>query len=481
MTLMKSVLLGSAASLMVVASAQAADLPTKKGAPAAEYVKVCKVGSIAGWIVPGTDTCLKISGFVTGRYMAGETHNVYAITGTPTFVPSTTTVVPGVVTNPYGLTRVVSARQQDAYGTWTRGRITVDAASNTAYGPLVAHMDMEDEFSGGYGEGNTSPGTPHYGVGNAGGGGPQVDKAWITWAGITAGKVESFFDYYHFDGAGNSDMDLFAADQSTNDLAYTATFGGGFSATIAMESPINQLASFVNVQGGLLAPTSLDGDRSPDWVVSLDVKQGWGDAHVAGLLHEIRVQINDTFLGGSSVSPFASKDAWGWGVNGGVTFNLPSLGAGADFKATATYTEGDYGQSGVGSPWYLNLGGVANNGALGDIYYNNVNGGWKKPTFFTVAAAVDLPFGANFKFTPEASYANAHISGGGPTSLLSKNWDAWIAGGTFEWVPVHNLAFDLDLLYEDGHQDRPTGYTAGSAWKSNFDGFIGELRVERDF
>ena len=43
MTLMKSLLLGSAATLVVVAGAQAADLPTRKGAPAAEYVKVCKI------------------------------------------------------------------------------------------------------------------------------------------------------------------------------------------------------------------------------------------------------------------------------------------------------------------------------------------------------------------------------------------------------------------------------------------------------
>ena len=42
MALMKSVLLGSAASLMVVAGAQAADLPTKKGAPAVEYVKLAR-------------------------------------------------------------------------------------------------------------------------------------------------------------------------------------------------------------------------------------------------------------------------------------------------------------------------------------------------------------------------------------------------------------------------------------------------------
>jgi hypothetical protein len=59
MTPTKSLLLDSAATLVVVAGAQAADLPTKKGVPAAEYVKVCQVGSIAGFIIPGSDTCLK--------------------------------------------------------------------------------------------------------------------------------------------------------------------------------------------------------------------------------------------------------------------------------------------------------------------------------------------------------------------------------------------------------------------------------------
>ena len=72
MTLTKSLLLGSAATLVVVAGAQAADLPTKKGAPAAEYVKVCKVGDIAGFIIPGSDTCLKISGYVNAQIAAGN-------------------------------------------------------------------------------------------------------------------------------------------------------------------------------------------------------------------------------------------------------------------------------------------------------------------------------------------------------------------------------------------------------------------------
>jgi hypothetical protein len=454
MTLMKSLLLGSAATFVVVAGAQAADLPTKKGAPAAEYVKVCKIGSIAGFIVPGTDTCLKLSGFVTARYAVGATHDTYVI-------------------GDGGLVKSQSARQQDAYGTWTRGRLTVDAASNTAYGPLIAHMDIEAAFSGGYAFGNTSATDGHAGLAN---GGQQVDKAWLTWAGLTAGKVESFFDTPWYDGATNSDMDMFAADQSVNALAYTATFGGGFSATLSIESPINTVATSVNYQLGLIAPTA-DGDRSPDIVASLDLKQGWGSAHVAGLLHEIRAQYTS--------SPYSTftKDTWGWGVNGGLLINLPMLGAGADFKATATYTDGDYGQSGVGSPWYLNLGGVVNNGATGDIYINTNGGGsWVKPKIWTVAAGFDIPLGPTFKISPEASYANVHISTPA-NSLLSKNWEAFLGGATFEWAPVHNLTFDIDLLYEDGNQSTPNIWNTAEngAWKKNFNGFVGEFRVERDF
>jgi hypothetical protein len=71
MTLIKSILLGSAAGLVAVASAQAADLPTRKAAPV-EYVKVCNVGGITGWTMPGSDTCVKFSGFMTAHFIAGN-------------------------------------------------------------------------------------------------------------------------------------------------------------------------------------------------------------------------------------------------------------------------------------------------------------------------------------------------------------------------------------------------------------------------
>ena len=66
MKMVKSLLLGSAAGLVAVAGAQAADLPVK--AKAVEYVKICSLYGVGYYYIPGTDTCIKIGGYV--RYEA---------------------------------------------------------------------------------------------------------------------------------------------------------------------------------------------------------------------------------------------------------------------------------------------------------------------------------------------------------------------------------------------------------------------------
>src|ERR1700685_1546624 len=76
MTLIKSLLLGSAAGIVAVATAQAADLPTRKAAPV-EYVRVCNVGGITGWTLPGSDTCVKFSGYMTAHFIGGALSNQY--------------------------------------------------------------------------------------------------------------------------------------------------------------------------------------------------------------------------------------------------------------------------------------------------------------------------------------------------------------------------------------------------------------------
>ena len=67
MKLAKSLLLGSAAGLAAVVGAQAADLPSVKAAPV-EYVRVCSTYGAGFFYVPGTDSCLRISGRLRADY-----------------------------------------------------------------------------------------------------------------------------------------------------------------------------------------------------------------------------------------------------------------------------------------------------------------------------------------------------------------------------------------------------------------------------
>lgn len=57
-------LLGTAAGLMVATGAYAADLPGEAAPVAVDYVKVCDAYGAGFFYIPGTETCLKISGRV---------------------------------------------------------------------------------------------------------------------------------------------------------------------------------------------------------------------------------------------------------------------------------------------------------------------------------------------------------------------------------------------------------------------------------
>src|SRR5204863_1507957 len=62
MKMVKSLILGSAAGLLAMGGAQAADLPVK--AKAVEYVRVCSLYGAGFFYIPGTDTCIKLGGYV---------------------------------------------------------------------------------------------------------------------------------------------------------------------------------------------------------------------------------------------------------------------------------------------------------------------------------------------------------------------------------------------------------------------------------
>src|SRR3981189_1035566 len=66
MKLVKSLLLGSAAGLVAVVGAQAADLPVK--AKPVQYVKICTLYGDGFYYIPGSDTCIRFSGYVRSDY-----------------------------------------------------------------------------------------------------------------------------------------------------------------------------------------------------------------------------------------------------------------------------------------------------------------------------------------------------------------------------------------------------------------------------
>src|SRR5579872_3785821 len=69
MKMVKSLVLGSAATLVAMGGAQAADLPVK--AKAVEYVKVCSLYGAGFWYIPGTDTCIKLGGYLRAEVAIG--------------------------------------------------------------------------------------------------------------------------------------------------------------------------------------------------------------------------------------------------------------------------------------------------------------------------------------------------------------------------------------------------------------------------
>ena len=212
----------------------------------------------------------------------------------------------------------------------------------------------------------------------------NVAQAFVQWGGLTAGRVQSFFDFYadNYNYHGMNDSNV-----TTQALAYTYTFGNGFSATLSIEDGIerrNVVASVGTVDAGNIFPSVFTGpafanyaitfsgiinpifasqtvfpgafnsfdtgqrQNTPDVVGVLSVDQSWGSAQLSGAWHHVSMQgsvINITTapLGApeSSVNGgFGSNTAEGWAVLGGVKINLPMISPGDDVWFEGAYSRG---------------------------------------------------------------------------------------------------------------------------------------------
>jgi Porin subfamily len=457
-SIIRTFLLGSAAALVVVAGAQAADLPTRKGAPAAEYVKVCKVGGAAGFVIPGSDTCLKITGYMTGQVEGGNLSQGY------TFTPATTG------SGQVGQTKYTptATNARDAIGYTARAEVELIAKTNTAYGVLTSDIDTQFNYGSGFDSEDSD--------------GAFINHGFVNWAGITAGKANSFFSFF---AAGYGFADIFSPDrQGYNQpllLAYTATFGGGFSATISLEDPKESGPSAGETIAGtdefFAGNATYLGMRSPDIVASVDLAQGWGGAHLSGVAHNVIMQ--DDLFGNT-------LNTWGWAVDGGLKFNLPTIGAGDNIQFQGVWSRNAVWYSGISDGLWGENGAANGNGIAMPVAdaFSNGNGTWATPTAWSLTAISEFHFGPAFSIDPEVSYAQLNWSGVN-SGLISTDSQSWIVGGVGHWDPVAHLDFSLELLYQTTHQSAPEAFTtagnAGIAWKTNTDGLESRLMITRDF
>ncbi len=163
----KSLLLGSAAGLVAVAGAQAADMPVK--AAPVQYVKICSLYGDGFYYIPGTDTCLKLGGYlrVQAEYNAGG----------------------GGVTD--GTLNQTAQAMYDRVRTndidfRVRAAVSWDVRQQTQYGTLRTYIRLGIQ--------QTTPADPQAGA-------VFWDRAFMQFAGFTVGKAQSFYDTVTYGGA----------------------------------------------------------------------------------------------------------------------------------------------------------------------------------------------------------------------------------------------------------------------------------------
>jgi len=545
MKLAKSLLLGSAAGLVAVAGAQAADLPTRKAAPV-EYVRVCATYGNGFFYIPGTDTCIKIGGHARFEYVNSQFYS--RGNGQSSMRASGVLAIDTRTATDWGLLR-----------TYTRIRVTRDTGNGYFGSGTGQRAGNRIAFQGAPG------GFPNFSAQDTAGNQMQtgvfLDAAFIQWGGLTAGATQSFFDFY---ADNDTIFGINDSDVVTRLLAYTYTFGSGFSATLSIEDPKerqkNPIAGIAPVGAGGINPTAATApftnvypfafsqfaapflapgginysnrDSIPDIVGVLRLDQGWGSAQLSGAYHRlsttgatvVSLTPTNTVPVGFVVNPlvptvsggYGTNTGNGWAVQGGVKINTPMIGAGDYFYLEAAYAKGAGAYTNSGFPGGYSAGAWA--GAFGsDPIYDGVVGPSGHMTLTRTWSALgsyehywtptirQAVFGsvARWSYASSITTAAGFAAGaacptcfgtvvvgmpGGPTpynpfSIQYNGATEYLAGTNVFWSPVKGLDIGVEVIYaRDKFQHKEWDVNRGTGHTiSDNDAWYGKFRISRDF
>jgi hypothetical protein len=289
---LRSILLGAAAVLTASASAQAADLAI--AVEPIDYVKICDAFGVGYWYIPGTDTCLKVGGYVRLDVWIYNTDKVGNYFNVANYLTGATTATTDP-SNPLAQTSGKAAGYlfaQDTYSQpWemkTKAAVNWNSRSMSDLGVIATSIDFAVESNN-----NDLDGTSKA---------VYLDGAYGAIGPMMFGWTESTFDPgdgYTYDGAVRSDQKV---DQFR--LSYMM---GTWGVMLGLEDPRDRSTGL---------PTNATGDY-PD--VVLAVTGGVGGLDIRGA-----VAISDRTSGTA------------WAANLAATAKLGVV----DIKGTVAYSDG---------------------------------------------------------------------------------------------------------------------------------------------
>ena len=366
----KSLMLGSAAALLAVSGARAADAVVAPEPEPANYVKVCDAYGSGFYYIPGTQTCFSINGYVWYDFGANSNQN----DGTDT---------PGYYNYDHR-----------GWNSDSRIRVNLDARSETELGTLRGWIRFQADWNGS----------------KVGDGPVGIDQAWVQLGGFVAGYGESSW-FYQFN---NSTLNygsfswggLYYSYQERNSIKYE--FGGkqGVYGVISLEDPADEV-SYV-----------------PDVVGRIGYASGWGAVALTGAYDH---NYGADFPGASGAGAFVIKGEALFNLPGnpGTMFKIAGGYASADSNYGADnplvgYVDGAGTEFGH-AQWYAlasfqyqvnpNLALIASGEYMGNLYERFTDNTTSENAWAAEVSAVWLPV-KDFEIRPEIVYTKAdHLDG----------------------------------------------------------------------
>ncbi|MGH6835179.1 MAG: porin [Methylocella sp.] len=513
----------SFAAVALVPGARAADLPARQAAPI-EYVRVCDAYGAGFFFIPGTESCLKFGGLALAELRGFDPF--YSISGTNFYANGTPHFGKGFIPS---ASQYSNARSRDAFSFAALGRAEFDARTQSPWGALRSFVRVDAYYGSGQQAATGSLGslTNTFNT-TAGTSAPRetaiVNKAFIQFAGLTAGRAQSMFDFY---ANAYNYSNLRGSDATVALLAYTATFGDGVSATLSAEDQASRrtaigstiastTAAPINVRG--ISSTSFQaqpaGSRVPEIVGNLRLDQPWGAVQLSAAAH----QVNASLFGAPALTtpptsyafPALTSNSYGFAVQGGLKLNTDYISPGDKFWLQAAYEKGAYGYI-AGDNLGFNYGAVNQNRFMGNgftsISYSG--SGWNpqidSDCIFTGSGACEQQWGfdvtgaykhywlpilssAVYGSYLELHYPAGALAGFGGAIGVSNLKEARI-GTNLVWTPLKGFDIGAEFMYALLNQTRPVGLapdavltaTGLPAFKPATSQYSTRLRIQRAF